>query len=76
MSENKLEKPPLLNVDKSEEFAKLVCDRHPEYLAMFKAGKSVVGYLMTEAMRECKGSVNPSLMREAIIEELTERMKK
>lgn len=70
---NKPIKPPLLLVDKSEEFAKIVVDRHPECVTKFKEGKSVVGYLMTEAMRECKGSVNPAMMREAILEELESR---
>ena len=64
MSENSL------YVDRIEEFAKLVCDRHPEHLATFK---SIILSLMKEAMKENRGSINPRLMQDAIIKELSER---
>jgi len=70
---NKITKPPQLCIDRSEEFAKLVIDRHPEFVQKYKTQKSVISILMAEAMKECRGSVNPGLMREAIIEELEER---
>lgn len=70
---NKIVKPPQLCIDRSEEFAKLVVDRHPEYIERYKTQKSIVAILMAEAMKECRGSVNPGLMREAIIEELETR---
>ncbi len=74
MNDIKIQRP--VSVDRSEEFAKLVIDRHPEYVEMFKTKKSVVTLLMTEAMQECRGSVNPGLMRDAIVEELEERSSK
>lgn len=68
-------KPPQLNIDKSEEFAKLIVDRYPDSVEKFKTSKTVVGFLTGLAMKECKGTVNPALMREAIIEELEARIK-
>jgi len=69
----KIAKPVQLGVDRSEEFAKLVVDRHPEYVEKYKTQKSVITILMAEAMKECRGSCNPGLMREAILEELEAR---
>ena len=66
-------KPPQLYADKSEEFAKLIIDRYPDSVEKYKVGKTIVGFLTGLAMKECKGTVNPALMREAIIEELENR---
>lgn len=67
-------KPPRLLIDQSEEFAKIIIDRHPECIEKYKVNKAIVSFLMKEAMRECRGSVNPVMMREAIIEEIEARI--
>lgn len=64
-------KDPQLCSEKSEYFAKIVCDENEKFVLAYKAGQvELMEYFVGQVMIKSKGSVNPKFARNAIEKEI------
>ncbi len=69
-----MQQDPLLCLDQSEFYAKIVCEENLKQIQLYKEGNvAMMGYLVGQIMIKSKGSVNPQFAQQALEKEISQR---